>query len=202
MGRYVIGVDVGTGSARAGVIDATNGRIIASSSHPIKLFNPQPEYYQQSSTNIWNAIKLSIEQAITQSKTIDSDCLIVGLAFDATCSLVVIDENDQPLGVSPINQSNNQSTDDPEQNIIVWMDHRAHTETHAINQTNDPILKYVGSALSVEMELPKLLWLKRHRSDSYSKARKFFDLADWLAYHATGVEGQCDIQVNWLSNQT
>jgi len=43
--------------------------------------------------------------------------LIKGIGFDATCSLVVLDQNEDPLTISPTNDNN--------QNIILWMDHRA-----------------------------------------------------------------------------
>jgi ribulose kinase len=36
------------------------------------------------------------------------------------------------------------------------------------------------------MQLPKLLWLKRHNTSCWVSARRFFDLPDWLTYRATG----------------
>ena len=42
------------------------------------------------------------------------------------------------------------------------MDHRAIAEARAVNDTQDDVLRYVGGSISPEMEIPKLLWLKRH----------------------------------------
>lgn len=56
-----------------------------------------------------------------------------------------------------------------EANIIVWMDHRASNEADAINATKHSILATVGGTMSLEMQLPKLLWLK---TVSYFKALK------------------------------
>jgi D-ribulokinase len=42
------------------------------------------------------------------------------------------------------------------------MDHRAMKETDEINATQDEVLQYVGGAVSPEMEIPKILWLKRN----------------------------------------
>lgn len=66
---------------------------------------------------------------------------------------VVLDKEDNPLSVS--------STHRNEQNIIMWMDHRAFVEADFANATNAPVLDHVGGALSVEMQIPKLLWLKK-----------------------------------------
>ncbi len=59
----------------------------------------------------------------------------------------------------------------------------------AINATRHPILQYVGGVISPEMELPKLLWLKTHMPDTFKRAVKCFDLADYLSYRATGSDG-------------
>ena len=42
------------------------------------------------------------------------------------------------------------------------MDHRAIAEARQVNDTHDEVLRYVGGSISPEMEIPKLLWLKRH----------------------------------------
>jgi ribulose kinase len=53
--QYVIGIDVGTGSARAGIFDV-NGKMLASASEPIEMWKPKPGYAEQSSADIWRAI--------------------------------------------------------------------------------------------------------------------------------------------------
>ena len=45
-------------------------------------------------------------------------------------------------------------------NIVMWMDHRAEKEAGRINSTGHSVLRYVGGAMSLEMQPPKLLWLK------------------------------------------
>ncbi|KAL8178585.1 UNVERIFIED_CONTAM: hypothetical protein K2H54_052574 [Gekko kuhli] len=77
---------------------------------------------------------------------------IRGLGFDATCSLVVLDNNLHPLAVN--------FEGDCKRNIIMWMDHRASDQVARINGTRHNVLCYVGGVLSVEMQPPKLLWLK------------------------------------------
>ena len=46
-------------------------------------------------------------------------------------------------------------------NVIMWMDHRAAEQAEAINQTKHSVLQNVGGLISLEMETPKLLWIKQ-----------------------------------------
>ena len=81
------------------------------------------------------------------------------------------------------------------------MDHRAIAEAREINETQDDVLRYVGGSISPEMEMPKLLWLKRHLRASFDAAGHFFDLADYLSFRATGslARSMCtrDLQVEF-----
>ncbi|MCE1787638.1 sugar kinase, partial [Enterobacter hormaechei] len=83
--------------------------------------------------------------------------------------------------------------------IIMWMDHRAIKEAITINQTNDPALCYVGGEISPEMELPKILWLKNYFPQRYQDIWRFFDLADFLVWKATGadVASTCTLTCKW-----
>lgn len=52
--RYFIGVDVGTGSVRSALVNQ-KGKIIKTFTKEIKIWNPQPDFYEQSSEDIWQA---------------------------------------------------------------------------------------------------------------------------------------------------
>ena len=43
----------------------------------------------------------------------------------------------------------------------MWMDHRAKDETEFINSGSFQVLKFVGGKISIEMQPPKLMWLKK-----------------------------------------
>lgn len=115
-------------------------------------------------------------------KAVTKECAkekIVGIGFDATCSMVAIDKKNNPITVSITGENN--------QNIILWMDHRADEETKRINATNHELLKYVGGRVSLEMEIPKVMWLKSNLYDKcWSKLGKLFDLPDYLTFKCTG----------------
>ncbi|QEU62324.1 hypothetical protein KDRO_F02520 [Kluyveromyces lactis] len=175
---YYVGVDVGTGSARACVIDNL-GNILSLAERPIQRHELKPNYITQSSQEIWNAICYCVKNVVRDSGV--DPRTIHGIGFDATCSLVVVDNNNEDVGVGP-------DFTDNLQNIILWMDHRAIEETEEINATGDKCLKYVGGQMSVEMEIPKIKWLKNNIPEKKFAQCKFFDLADYLTFKATGSE--------------
>src|SRR6202163_621416 len=170
-----IGVDVGTSSARAGVFDET-GALLATARHPITVWHDAGNVVEQSWSEIWAACADSVRAAMAEAALPPS--AIKGIGFDATCSLVVLDAAANPLTVS--------TSGDERRNVIVWMDHRATAEARLVNDTHDDVLRYVGGSISPEMEIPKLLWLKRHLPATYNAAGHFFDLADYLSFRATG----------------
>ncbi|KAF8164778.1 hypothetical protein B0H34DRAFT_804443 [Crassisporium funariophilum] len=64
-------------------------------------------------------------------------------------------------------------------------DHRAEEEAEFINGTGSIMLDYLGGKMSLEMEIPKNLWLKNNMDPSRFSNRQFFDLPDFLTYKAT-----------------
>ena len=69
------------------------------------------------------------------------------------------------------------------------MDHRANEEANFINSLNHEILKYVGDKVSLEMQCPKLLWLKKNLSN-WLQIGKAFDLPDFLTWKSTGCDSR------------
>lgn len=183
-----VGIDVGTGSARAGIFTA-RGRMLGQASQPIKMWRPEPDFVEQSSEDIWKACCAALRAAMQQAGVKAAN--VAGLGFDATCSLVALDASDQPVSLSPTGRD--------EQNVIVWMDHRAIPEAHAINSTKHPVLRYVGGVISPEMETPKLLWVKKHLPAAWKRTAHFFDLPDFLTYRATGdgTRSLCSTTCKW-----
>ncbi|MGK9052890.1 FGGY-family carbohydrate kinase [Neorhizobium petrolearium] len=188
MGSFFVGVDVGTGSARAGIFD-TNGVMVSTAKRDIALYREGADIAEQSSNDIWRAVCDSVREALDAAGLSGED--IGGIGFDATCSLVVLGEGGRPLPVG--------TSGDPERNIIVWMDHRALDQTRRINKTGHAVLKYVGGTISPEMETPKLLWLKENLPQTYGTAWQFFDLADFLTWRATGslARSICTVTCKW-----
>jgi D-ribulokinase len=188
MRQAFIGVDVGTSSARAGIFDEKGG-LLATARHPITVWHEAGGVVEQSSSEIWDACSAAVRAAMADAAI--PPAAVKGLGFDATCSLVVLDAAANPLTVS--------ASGDERRNVIVWMDHRAIAEARQINDTLDEVLRYVGGSISPEMEIPKLLWLKRYLSSTYRSAGHFFDLADYLSFRATGSTARsiCTLACKW-----
>lgn len=184
----VIGIDVGSASARAGVFDA-HGLLLAAARHPIRTWHEPGEIVEQSSDDIWDACVRCVREAVRESG-VAADT-VRGIGFDATCSLVVLDPRGRPLGVGP--------SGDPRRNVVVWMDHRATAEAREINAGRAEVLRYVGGQISPEMQAPKLLWLKRHAPRTYRDAGHFLDLADFLSLRASGSDARsiCTVTCKW-----
>ncbi|UNK58626.1 FGGY-family carbohydrate kinase [Pseudoxanthomonas daejeonensis] len=186
--RLVLGIDVGTGSARAGLFDLS-GHMVASAKAELEIWRGPGAMVEQSSAQIWDAVCRSVRAAMHEAKA--SPRQVVGIGFDATCSLVVLGEEGVSLPVGP--------SEDPARDVIVWMDHRAVGQAERINADGHDVLKYVGGRISPEMQTPKLLWLKENRPQVYAKAWAFFDLADFLTWKATGdlSRSTCTVTCKW-----
>ncbi|XP_074105650.1 FGGY carbohydrate kinase domain-containing protein isoform X2 [Cotesia typhae] len=184
--EYYVGVDVGTGSVRAALFDS-DGKLIKLSTYPIETFNSIPDFYEQSSEDIWQAVKRVVKTVVHDSPK----NLIKGIGFAATCSLVLCDENGQPVTAS--------STGDDNRNVILWLDHRAEAEANFINMMGHDMLKYVGGKVSLEMEIPKIMWVKKNLLKSWNRAKLIFDLPDFLTWKATGCETRslCSLVCKW-----
>ncbi|MGQ9367231.1 FGGY-family carbohydrate kinase [Azospirillum sp. ST 5-10] len=187
MTRAVIGVDVGTGSARAGIFDL-EGRRLATATRPIRLWRPAPEWAEQSSDDIWSSVCAAVREALEGCAAAPD---VVGIGFDATCSLVVLDPAGRPVTVDVDGGDT--------RNVIVWMDHRADDQAARINAGGHDVLRYVGGRVSLEMQTPKLLWLKENLPESWRRAGHFLDLPDFLTWRATGSPRRslCSLVCKW-----
>ncbi|TPW32291.1 ribulokinase [Martelella alba] len=172
MRRFVIAVDVGTASVRAGLFDS-DGYMKARSVHPLDLARASARRGEYASQNIWQAVATTVRAVRAEAKTDVTD--IAAIAFGATCSLVF-----QPAEAAPASLSR------PGFDTIAWFDHRASSEAFECTATGHDLLSHIGDVMSPEMQIPKLMWARRNRPDLLSKGGNVFDLADFLTFRATG----------------
>ncbi|KAJ7330599.1 hypothetical protein OS493_022214 [Desmophyllum pertusum] len=196
---YYIGVDVGTASVRAALV-ASDGKIVSCASRPLQIWQPLPDYYEQSSEDIWSNVCLVVKEV--SSVLTDKDISIQkirGIGFDATCSLVALDSTGGPVTVSP--------SKEPHRNVIMWLDHRAMDQAQRINDTKHKVLSYVGGGVSPEMEIPKMLWLKEMLpGDCWEKSAVFLELPEFLTYRATNdrTRSMCSLvcKLNYMGHES
>ncbi len=188
MDKAVMAVDVGTGSARAGIFDQT-GRLLGRAEQPILMQRPLADHTEHDSEDIWQAVGTAAKAARAEAGVAADS--VVGISFDATCSLVALDGDDRPISIS--------TTGEDRWNTIVWMDHRAIVEAEECTRSGHAVLDSVGGVMSPEMEIPKLMWLKRHLPDQWRRYGRLLDLTDFLTFRASGSNARscCTVTCKW-----
>lgn len=145
---YYIGVDVGTGSARATIVKQ-DGTVLGSSTQETITHRDAHDHriFEQSTTNIWACISTAIREILTESGV--PAAAVKGLGFDATCSLAVSDMNGEPVVIT----RGAGLGEGGDRNVVLWADHRAEKEAELINSTGSIVLDYVGGKMSVRSPL-------------------------------------------------
>lgn len=197
---HVIGVDVGTTSVRLAILRLTgaNDSIIELvSSHKKDISHQQKGHrFEQNSREIWEAVCECSNEAVKKAN-VPADS-IGAIGFSATCSLVIVDDNEQSGNYSTHSHGDKKPND-----IIMWMDHRAKQEAHVISQSGSTILKQIGNVCSPEFSLAKLIWLKENEPARFQSASGFFELPDWLVFKCLGCEPEssprslCSLVCKW-----
>lgn len=153
-----IGIDGGTGGARAYVFD-TKGNVIAAGESPYSTAYPQSGYAEQNPADWWEAVGLSVRQA---TKDLDKSRIAALCAATTSCTVLCCDREANPLG-----------------RAILWMDVRAADEAAYIRQQT-------GQELSAELFIAKALWLKKHARSLFDRAQVLCEYQDYLNYRLTG----------------
>jgi ribulokinase len=165
---YVLGIDFGTESVRAGIFTLT-GEPLAFASQSYQLYHPHAGWAEQKPDDWWSALVTATRAALAKSGARKEE--IVGLGTDCTsCTVVALDKNFQPLRPA-----------------IMWMDVRAAAQARRVAATGDPALKYNGYGnVSAEWMPCKALWLKENEPDVYRRATYMGECIDWLTQRLTG----------------
>lgn len=164
---YVLGLDVGTQSLRAAIVDLA-GKTLAFGVGPIETRYPRPGWAEQDPLGWWEAARVGVGKALEAGRVRPDQ--IIGIGLDCTaCTVVACAEDGTPARPS-----------------LLWMDQRSFREAEAINATNDPALRYVSGRVSPEWMLPKALWLKRNEPKVYEAADRVVECTDWMNRRLTG----------------
>jgi len=167
-GPYLLGIDYGTESVRAGVFDVT-GRPLAFAATPYRLVHPQPGWAEQDPDEWWSSLIQSVHKAMERAHIWPE--AIAGISYDCTtCTVVALDSSDRLLRPA-----------------IMWMDVRAADQARRIAESNHSARKYNGGGpVSAEWYSCKALWLKEQEPDTYRQAAHIVEATDWLTFRLTG----------------
>ncbi|MGH9244244.1 MAG: FGGY-family carbohydrate kinase [Acidimicrobiales bacterium] len=167
-GPYLLGIDYGTESCRAGIFD-TAGRPLATEATSYGLTHPRPGWAEQDPDEWWSALVRSVRTVVDKAGV--SPDAIAGLSVDATtCTVVALDASGRHLRPA-----------------IMWMDVRAADQARRIGESQHPARKYNGGGpVSAEWLPSKMLWLKEREHDTYHQAKHIVDAPDWATFRLTG----------------
>ncbi len=191
MERYVIGLDYGTDSARAVVVDAQNGNTLSTSVkyYPRwkegKYCNPAINQYRQHPQDYIDVLVDSVKEALAACPAGTAE-KVVGMAFDTTGSTPAFtDAQGVPLAMKP------EFAENPNAMFVLWKDHTAVQEAAQINDLcqkwNVDYSAYEGGVYSSEWFWAKALHVLRQDAAVRDAAYSIVEHCEWLPALLTGV---------------
>lgn len=196
--QFVIGVDYGSDSVRSVIINALNGREIASSVYYYPRWQkglycePAENQFRQHPLDYMEGLEITIRDCI---KIAGDDIAqnIKGLSVDTTGSTpIAVDSAGTPLALLPGFENN------PNAMFILWKDHTSIKEANQINEHatlfDINYLKYVGGIYSSEWFWAKFLHILRVDEKVRNACHSWVEHCDWIPFLLTGGKNAADIK--------
>jgi L-ribulokinase len=193
---YTIGIDFGTESGRALLVDVSDGREVATAVHPygngvIDEHLPgsdkplPPDWALQDPNDYLEVIKQTVPAVLQQSGVKPEE--VVGIAIDFTaCTMLPTKKDGTPLSFLP------EWRDNPHSWVKLWKHHAGQGQADQINETARKMgqgwLDRYGGKISSEWFFSKALQILQEAPDVYDASERFIEAADWVIWQLTGVE--------------
>lgn len=188
--KYVIGLDYGSDSCRAVVVDAATGHEIASAVKYYsrwmegKYCDPAKNQYRQHPLDYIEGLEATVKDALAQCPD-GTAPNVVGIAFDTTGSTPVLtDKNGTPLALLP------EYAENPNAMFVLWKDHTAIREAAEINELAKrwgiDYTTYEGGIYSSEWVWAKMAHVLRIDDSVCKEAYAWIEHCDWLPALITG----------------
>jgi L-ribulokinase len=197
MKNYVVGIDYGTLSARAVLLDTENGDEVAEATYiyPHGVIDEclpsgkklPPKYALQHPADYLNALPETVPLLLEQGGIPKEQ--VKGVCIDFTaCTVLPVDEKRVPLCMTE------GMEDEPHAYAKLWKHHSAEREAKELDALararDESWFAYYGGNVSCEWLFPKLLEIAREAPHVYQKTARFLEAADWLSEMLTGRESR------------
>jgi len=194
--KYAVGIDFGTESGRAVLVDVTTGEEVATAVHaypdgvideslPGSGIELPPDFALQNPADYIEVLRVTIPAVLRQGRVVPDDVIGIGTDFTA-CTMLPIDEWGTPLCVKPAWRDN------PYAWVKIWKHHAAQPEANELNRTarerGETFLRRYGGKISSEWLFPKILETLRKAPEVYEAADRYVEAADWIVIQLTGEE--------------
>lgn len=194
--KYAIGVDFGTESGRAVLVDVVDGREVATAVHPyangviderlpgtdIQL---EPDWALQDPQDYIEVFKKTIPAVLEESGVDPEDVIGLGIDFTA-CTVLPTRADGTPLCILPEYRKN------PHAWVKLWKHHAAQPEANKLNEIAAELgfdfLSRYGGKISSEWLVPKVWQTLDEAPEVYEAADRYMEAADWVVWQLTGVE--------------
>lgn len=166
MEPYVIGIDLGTGSAKAIAMNHA-GKIIDTTQVPYPTLQPKPGYQEQAPELIWQAFLKCISR-ITSSRQRTPDAVSLSSAMH---SILPVDDSGNAL-----------------MNMIIWADNRSAAQATTIRQSPDGrrIYEETGTPIHAMTPLCKLGWLRENEAALFQSTSRFISIKEYIWHKLFG----------------
>ncbi len=195
MKKYVIGIDYGTLSGRAILLDTTTGQEVTEAvlNYPHAVIDTTlpsgkplpPQFALQHPQDYLDVLSTTVPAVLAKSGVSPDEVAALGLDFTA-CTMLPIKADGTPLCFT------DNFADEPHAYVKLWKHHAAQPQADRINalaaERNEPWLPIYGGKISSEWALPKILETLECAPEVYAAADRFIEAADWLSLMLTGAE--------------
>ena len=194
--KYSLGLDFGTLSCRAVLVEVETGNEIAVSVFdyphkvmaevlPDKITRLPSDWALQHPQDYLDAVAFTVPEVIKNSRVSSEDIIGVGVDF-TSCTIIPVLKDGTPLCFLPEYESS------PHSYVKLWKHHSAQNKADKLNNTAEKMgeewLKRYGGKVSSEFVIPKVMQILDEAPEIYEKADKFIEAADWLVWQLTGAE--------------
>lgn len=199
MDKYVIGLDYGSDSVRALVVNVYNGAEAGSgvwhyTRWKEKMYcDPSKNMFRQHPLDYIEGLEQSVKMALTGLPE-EVRLNIAGISVDTTGSTPApVDNSGQPLALKP------EFADNPNAMFVLWKDHTAVKEAAEINRLagtwgGPDYTRYEGGIYSSEWFWAKLLHILRNDPELRDAAWTWLEHCDWIPALLTGTSSVSDIK--------